>query len=101
MMENFSEEKEKNCASDWKSPPMYTHAYGYKFCIGVDANGYDDHQGKSMYVDLWSMKGEHDDDLTWPVTVSITIKLINNTGRDWVATEEFTWHQPKLEATDR
>ena len=39
-MENFSKEKEKDIINDWKSPPMYTHLCGYKFCIGIDANGH-------------------------------------------------------------
>ena len=38
-MENFSKEKAKDLYDDWKSPPMYTHLCGYKFRIGIDANG--------------------------------------------------------------
>ena len=32
-MKNFSKEKAKDKPDDWKSPAMYTHACGYKFCI--------------------------------------------------------------------
>ncbi len=38
-MKNFSLEKAKDKLDDWMSPAMYTHVCGYKFCIGVDANG--------------------------------------------------------------
>ena len=38
-MDDFSIEKAKNKYDDWKSPPMYTHPCGYKFCVGIDANG--------------------------------------------------------------
>ena len=73
-MENFSKEKAKdNKLSDWKSPPMYTHPGGYKFCIGIDANGAGERRGRSVNVDLWVMKGEYDDQLQWPVTAKFTL----------------------------
>ena len=51
-MKNFSREKAKDKESDWKSPAMYTHVCGYKFCIGVDANGCRGvGHGNSIYVD--------------------------------------------------
>ena len=36
-MRNFSA---KDKPGDWKSLAMYTHVGGYKFCVGVDADGY-------------------------------------------------------------
>ena len=62
-MENFSKERAKDLYDDWKSPPMYTHLCGYKFCIGIDANGCGNTQGNSVNVELWSMEGEYDDQL--------------------------------------
>ena len=79
-MKNFSIEKAKNKISDWKSPAMYTHLSGYKFCIGVDANGLIGGRGKSIYMDVWTMPGEYDDQLTWPASASFTIELINQKG---------------------
>ena len=39
-MKNFSDERAmEKTEGSWKSPAMYTHVCGYKFCIGVDANG--------------------------------------------------------------
>ena len=80
-MRNFSAEKEKDISSDWKSPAMYTHVGGYKFCIGVDANGYNDGHGRSIYVDLWALPGEFDDQLKWPARAKFTIELISQRGR--------------------
>ena len=80
-MRNFSAEKEKDISSDWKSPAMYTHVGGYKFCIGVDANGYDDGHGRSIFVDLWALPGEFDDQLKWPARAKFTIELISQRGR--------------------
>ena len=44
---------------------------GYKFCIGIDANGHGTTQGDSVNVELWSMEGEYDDQLKWPVTATV------------------------------
>ena len=79
-MKNFSREKAKDKSSDWMSPAMYTHVCGYKFCIGVDANGYSDGHGKSICIDLYSMSGEYDDQLKWPTNAKFTVELINQKG---------------------
>ena len=95
-MKNFSEEKEKDEASDWKSPAMYTHVCGYKFCIGIDANGYGDRRGKAIYVDLWAMRGEYDHKLKWPVRARLTIELLHKEGGQSVkhsTTQE--WNKPE------
>ena len=98
-MENFSREKAKDCHSDWKSPPMYTHVCGYKFCIGIDANGYGNNRGKSVNVDLWVMKGEYDDQLKWPVTAKFTLELINHYegGENMNCTLTVTWGKSNKE----
>ena len=55
---------------------MYTHVYGYKFCIGVErSNGV-----LSIDVDLWSMPGEYDDQLKWPAKAKFIVELINQQG---------------------
>ena len=81
VMKNFSREKAKDKDSDWKSPAMYTHMCGYKFCIGVDANGCGGvgHR-KSIWMDLFSMTGEYDDQLKWPAKATFTVELINQKG---------------------
>ena len=77
-MENFSAEKARDRINEWKSPPMYTHVCGYKFCVGIDANGFGESRGESVNVNLWAMKGEYDDQLKWPVMVKFTIELVNH-----------------------
>ena len=96
-MKNYSAEKAKDKADDWYSPTMYTHihACGYKFCIGVDANGDLNGRGKSIYVALVTMPGEFDDHLIWPASASITIELINQTGRENVSCcVAWKWEKP-------
>ena len=95
-MKNFSKEKAEEKCSDWKSPPMYTHPGGYKFCIGIDANGAGQSLGKSVNVEVWEMKGEYDDQLQWPVTAKFTLELINHfeNGENKTCTITPTWTRP-------
>ena len=95
-MENFSKEKAKDKYSDWKSPPMYTHPGGYKFCVGIDANGFGVSRGKSVNVALLMMEGEYDGQLQWPATVKFTLELINHfeNGENKTSTITPTWERP-------
>ena len=79
-MGNFSKEKAKDKLSNWKSPAMYTHVCGYKFCIGIDANGCGDRRGKAVYIHLCAMQGEYDLQLKWPARVKLTIELLHQQG---------------------
>ena len=74
------------------SPAMYTHTGGYKFCIGVDITG-----SGAITVALWSMQGEYDERLKWPVTADFTIELVNHypNGKNRTVTNKMTWHKPK------
>jgi TNF receptor-associated factor 4 len=95
-MYNFSTEKARDMYDNWKTPPMYTHLSGYKFCIGVDANGCVQTRGESVNVELWVMKGEYDDKLKWPVAARFTLELINHFegGENKRVVQTITWRQP-------
>ena len=80
VMTDFTKEKLKDKPGDWKSPAMYTHTRGYKFCVGVDANGSDGGRGNSINAEMWVMPGEYDNWLKWPAQVDITIELVNRCG---------------------
>ena len=100
-MMNFSHEKAKNKASDWKSPAMYTHLYGYKFCIGVDANGDGLGRGRSIRVNLSPTPGEYDDQLKWPAKATFTVELINQRGGGNASHSiTITWNQPTSKYKD-
>ena len=97
VMTNFSKEKAKDKLYDWKSPPMYTHLGGYKFCIGIAANGgCRDTHGNSVRVELWRMSGEYDSQLKWPARVEFTIELINHFhgGENKRVVSTMTWDGP-------
>ena len=98
-MKNFCHEKAKDVIDDWKSPVMYTHVGGYKFCIGVDANGYGSGRGKAIGMTLWSMPGEFDGQLKWPAKNTFTIELINQQGEENASyrTGPWQWNKPIVE----
>ena len=70
-------EKHKQAGDHWYSEPFYTHLHGYKACLRVDANGWDD--GKGTHISVWAhlMWGEFDDLLKWPFRGDITVQMIN------------------------
>ena len=101
-MKNFSQEKAKDVIDDWKSPAMYTHVCGYKFCVGVDANGYGGSHGKGISPTLWAMPGEFDGQLKWPAKASFTIELINQQGGENLSytTSSYQWNKLTVEICD-
>ena len=98
-MENFSKKKEKGTTAwygpAWYGPAMYTHLGGYKFCIAVDANGLGAGLGKAMAVQLYSLPGEFDGQLMWPVKAKFTLELVNQHGNNNVIAEGCdSWDKP-------
>ena len=59
------------------SPPFYTHHGGYKMCIKVYANGVGNGEGTHVSEYATLMRGENDDNLTWPFTGDVTVELLN------------------------
>ena len=73
-------EKHKNDDDTWYSPPFYSHIGGYKFCISVYANGWDDGEGTHVGVVFHMMRGEYDDNLKWPFKGAVRVQLLNQRG---------------------
>ena len=94
-MNNFSFEKSKDKLGDWRSPAMYTHVGGYKFCIGMDANGRDSGRGRGICVEVYAMPGEFDDQLKWPARARFTLELVNQQGGENASSSaEAYWNEP-------
>ena len=72
---NFLKHKTKN--DTIFSPPFYTSYGGYKMCIRVDANGCGNSKGTHISVFTYLMRGENDDNLSWPYTGTVTVELLN------------------------
>ena len=90
IMKDFAKKRHK-----WKSPGMYTHVCGYKFCIGVDIVRY--LMECNDYIDVYAcaMPGLYDSELKFPVKANITLELINQQGGENAAcTTSNTWNRP-------
>ena len=67
----------KSNSRPFYSPAFYSSPRGYKMCINVDCNGYDDGLGTHVSVFAYLMRGENDDHLPWPFNRTVTIELLN------------------------
>jgi len=71
---------------------------GYKFCIGVDANGYGIGHGEAINVNVWSLPGEFDNQLKWPASAEFTLELENQKeGNNISHTVAVKWNKPVIE----
>ena len=76
LIMNQFEHHKKN-SRDWYSMPFYTHHRGYRMCVQIYANGFGEVQGSHASLYTCIMKGEYDDELSWPFHGKITVKLLN------------------------
>ena len=63
-IDNFASRKALD--EQWISPPFYTHFGGYKMCLTINPNGYQEAHGNYVSVFAHMMSGEFDDHLQWP-----------------------------------
>lgn len=75
-LNNFSHLKASR--EQWFSAPFYTHKQGYKMCISIDCAGSDEGMGNHVSVYANLMKGEFDDDLSWPFVGTVVIRLLDH-----------------------
>ena len=84
----------------WTSRPFYTHPKGYRMCLWVDVGG--NGQGKGIYISVFLsvLKGEHDNNLSWPFKGSIAVQLMNQAEKKSHHIEVIKYHDstPKASA---
>ena len=81
IMTNFQQHKRDD--DTWYSPPVYTHHQGYKICLNVDANGWNNSKGTHVSAFVYFMRGEFDDSLKWPFHGVISYQLLDQVnGKD-------------------
>jgi len=74
----LSEYSKKYCDDvDWFSDPFYTHPNGYRLCPNVNAADRNLAYSIHLSVELYLMKGPHDDYLSWPLNENCEVKLLN------------------------
>lgn len=74
-MTNFKQKKKDDII--WHSPPFYTGPMGYKVCLTIAANGQGERKGQYVSASFCLMRGEFDDQLKWPFTERLRIKLLS------------------------
>ena len=76
-LNEFSKRKKFN--NVYYTTPFYTHPQGYKLEVVVYANGYGGSPGAGSHVSVFAnlVKGEHDDDLQWPLSMEVAVQLLN------------------------
>ena len=75
VIQNFQDMKNAN--AEWKSPILFTHKNGNKFCLEVNPNGCGIAQGSHVSVHVCLTKGEYDNGLVWPFEGDVVIELLN------------------------
>jgi len=78
ILKNFEDNKQENI--QWFSQPFYSHASGYKLCLSIFPNGVG--KGRRTHVSLFVniMRGENDDQLTWPFRGDVTVQATFSEG---------------------
>ncbi len=77
-MNNFSQLKSTDKL--WESPPFYSRPQGYKLCTKVYPNGYSTFKGKGVATTIYLLKGEYDEMLPFPVTMTVQMGAVTNKG---------------------
>ena len=76
----FSVHKASGAWGRWYSEPFYSHTGGYKFQLCIDTIGYMEARGTHITAWLFSMRGEYDGNLSWPIQITAHLQLLNQKG---------------------
>ena len=70
-------EEKKRYDEEWHNGPLHSHFGGYKMCLRVYPNGYDN--GRDTHISVYAclMKGDNDDNLKFPFNGHIVVSLLN------------------------
>ena len=80
----------------WYSSPFYSHPFGYKMSIGLDADGNNGGRGTHVSLLVYLLRGEFDDYIKWPFRGSVILQLLNERrdGGHYETVVEFTDETP-------
>ncbi|KAL7057340.1 hypothetical protein AAHC03_019265 [Spirometra sp. Aus1] len=59
------------------SQPFYSHRHGYRVCLSICPYGEQRYRGKYLSVFVCLCRGEYDALLSWPFSLPITVKLLD------------------------
>ena len=91
-MDNFTEWTTRN--EPWRSVELRT-TEGYKFFFEVLADEPSSRRGLPFEMKLFAARGDHDEELVWPVKLFFTLTLVNyKGGMDKKIMECISWERP-------
>ena len=79
---NYSKLSTTGDESVYNSREFYSHRMGYKMYVEVVPQGRNIGKDTHLSVYVHLMRGEYDDDLTWPFQGKVTIQLVNQEADD-------------------
>lgn len=89
VVTNFAHYKKNGLR--WDSPPFYSHPGGYKLKPQVWPNGFSTQKGTYVSVFIAVIRGEYDDQLKWPFTGEVTVRLLNLNKENALAQDSGHW----------
>ena len=88
-------QKKKESYFEERSPSIYSHINGYKFCVKISFHA----SICLIATGLYAMQGDNDKELKWPVEATFTLALLNQRGgedRECTVTK-IKWNRPREE----
>lgn len=76
-LKGFSDCQKKGDFGDWYSDPLYSHPGGYRLRLNIATNGAREVRNTHISILLILLKGDNDGKLPWPVTFSVTLRLLS------------------------
>ena len=73
--DEFIETKTQNW--EWTSDPFFTTPTGYKLCLLVNADGYEEENKGHISIYTAFQRGPNDDILSWPFDKTVQVTLLN------------------------
>ena len=83
------------------STPFYTHENGYKLRLSIYPNGYDSGTGTHVSIYFCLLKGEYDDNLKWPMNITIQLTILNWCKDDTHITKSFSISDTRVTGSNK
>ena len=92
--DQYSQRKGIGGNNKFYSDPFYSHQHGYKFKLRIR---YFSSQYNDIGAELHLLTGEYDDQLPWPVNVTVRLELLNQAGDHHHVERTKTWEWEKAQ----
>ena len=77
---NFKKHQAGGRDGSWYSDPFYCYPGGYCFKLNIDTNGSNTTRGIHLSAYLYSLPGDYDKELKWPIKCTVQLEMLNQRG---------------------